>query len=115
MAVAREWQALEKSQEPKMGAVWSLKLLPMRIYTIPRTRTATPPRQELSRIRILQRLGQNGLPRGLNLTPSENCLLQCQKYRSCGCILPSSKASVWGHDDDQKTAILALSVWLLTY
>jgi hypothetical protein len=68
------WHLSGQPQEPKMGAFWSLKLLPMApnvafsgygfVPLLPGARTATSMWQELSGVEILQRLGQNGLPRG---------------------------------------------------
>jgi hypothetical protein len=79
-----------------MGAFWSLKLLPMVpnvafsgygfVPLLPGARTATPMWQELSGNGILQRLGSERASSRLDLAPPESCLLQCQKFRSRGCI-----------------------------
>jgi hypothetical protein len=68
------WHLNGQPQEPKIGAFWGLKLLPMVpnvtfsgygfVPLLSGARTATPMWQELSGVGILQRLGQNGLPRG---------------------------------------------------
>jgi hypothetical protein len=80
-----------------MGAFWGLKLLPMVsnvtfsgygfVPLLPYLeRTATPMWQELSGVGILQRLGSERASSRPDLTRSESCLLQCQKFRFSGCI-----------------------------
>src|ERR1700733_10351296 len=79
-----------------MDNLRSLRLLPMVpnisfsgyefVSLLSGARTTTPMWQELSGAGILQRLRSERGFLEANLAPSESCLLQCQKFRSRGCI-----------------------------